>query len=59
MHKISWRITALVEGDTVLAITLAKPTYDSFEKILSRFKGIFHIWINSLRRVHPQYIQSS
>ena len=27
MHKISWRITALVEGDTVLAITLAKPTY--------------------------------
>ena len=39
MHKISWRITALVEGDTVLAITLAKPTYDSFEKILSRFKG--------------------
>ena len=39
MHKISWRITARVEGDTVLAITLARPTYDSFKKILSRFKG--------------------
>jgi hypothetical protein len=39
MHKISWRITARVEGDTILAITLARPTYDSFEKILSRFKG--------------------
>lgn len=39
MHKISWRITALVEGDMVLAITFARPTYDSFKKILSRFKG--------------------
>ena len=25
MHKLSWRITALVEGEIVLAITLAKP----------------------------------
>ena len=40
MHKISWRITARVEGDTVLAITLARPTYVSFKKILSQFKGI-------------------
>jgi transposase len=39
MHKISWRITALVEGDTVLAITLAKPNYDTFEKIISCFEG--------------------
>jgi len=39
MHKISWRITALVEGDIVLGITLANPTYDAFEKILARFKG--------------------
>ena len=39
MHKISWRITALVEGDTVLAMTLARPTYGSFKKVLSRFKG--------------------
>ena len=39
MHKISWRVTALVEGDTVLAITLANPNYDTFEKIISRFKG--------------------
>ena len=39
MHKKSWRITALVEGDIVLGITLASPTYDAFEKILARFKG--------------------
>lgn len=26
MHKLSWRITALVEGEIVLAITLAKPS---------------------------------
>ena len=39
MHKISWRVTALVEGDTVLAITLANPNYDTFKKIISRFKG--------------------
>jgi transposase len=39
MHKHSWRITALVEGDVVLALTLARPNYDSFTKILSQFKG--------------------
>ena len=39
MHKISWRITALVEGDTVLAITLANPSYDTFRKTISRFEG--------------------
>ena len=38
MHKISWKVTALVEGDTVLAITLANPNYDTFTKIISRFK---------------------
>ena len=39
MHKRSWRITALVEGDIVMAITLPKPTYDAFKKVLSWFKG--------------------
>jgi len=39
MHKHSWRITALVEGDIVLAVTLARPSYDSFNKILAQFKG--------------------
>ena len=39
MHKRSWRITALVESDIVLALTLARPEYDSFCKVLSRFKG--------------------
>ena len=39
MHKCSWRITALVEGEIVLAVTLARPSYDSFKAILTRFKG--------------------
>jgi transposase len=39
MHKRSWRITALVEGDIVMAVTLARPEYNSFKKILAQFKG--------------------
>jgi len=39
MHKRSWRITALAEGDIVMSITLARPNYDSFRKILSHFEG--------------------
>ncbi|UCG14079.1 MAG: hypothetical protein JSU72_06315 [Deltaproteobacteria bacterium] len=39
MHKHSWRITALVEGDVVLAVTLGRPSYESFKKILAQFKG--------------------
>jgi transposase len=39
MHKLSWRITALVEGDVVLAVNLAKPKYDSFIHLISRFEG--------------------
>lgn len=38
IHKLFWRITALVEGDIVLAVTLARPNYDSFMKILTQFK---------------------
>ena len=39
LHKLSWRITALVEGDVVLAVNLAKPKYDSFIQLISRFEG--------------------
>ena len=39
MHKHSWHITGIVEGDTVLAVTLSEPRYDSFEKILPQFEG--------------------
>jgi hypothetical protein len=44
MHKYSWRITALVEGDVVLAVTLARPNYDSLlvvsrKRIISRIKS--------------------
>ena len=39
MHKLFWRITALVEGDVVLAVNLAKPKYDSFMQLISRFEG--------------------
>ena len=41
MHRQSWRITALVEGDIVLAVTLARPNYNSFKKILAQFKGSY------------------
>jgi hypothetical protein len=36
MHKASWSITALVEGEIVATITLARPSYDSFKKILTQ-----------------------
>ncbi len=39
IHKKSWRITALVEEEIVMAITLSRPNYDSFRKVLARFKG--------------------
>jgi hypothetical protein len=39
MHKHSWRMTALVEGDIAMSVTLAKPNYNSFKKVLARFKG--------------------
>lgn len=39
MHKLSWRMTCLVEGDVVLAVNLAKPRYDSFKRLISRFEG--------------------
>ena len=41
MHKRSWHITALAEGEIVLAITLSRPNYDAFEKVLSQFKGSY------------------
>ena len=49
MHKRSWRITALVEGDIVMAITLSKPTYDAVKKVLARFKG------NKVRSIFTNY----
>jgi len=39
MHKRSWHITALAEGEIVLPISLPRPNYDVFEKLLSQFKG--------------------
>ena len=39
MHKVSWRITALVEEEIAFTATLAKPNYDSFRKFLERFEG--------------------
>ena len=39
MHIHFWNITAVFEGGIVLAVTLSKPKYDSFEKILAQFKG--------------------
>ena len=39
VHKKSWSITALIESEIVMAITLSTPTYDSFTKVLAKFKG--------------------
>lgn len=39
MHKRSWHITALANGEIVLTVTLSKPNYDTFKKVLSQFKG--------------------
>lgn len=39
IRKHSWRITVLFQGDIVLPVTLARPTYESFKKILAQFKG--------------------
>jgi hypothetical protein len=39
MHKHSWRITALVEGEMVFTGTISRPNYDSFRKLLARFTG--------------------
>ena len=39
MHKHSWRITALVEGNIVMSATLARPTHDSFMRLLAQFRG--------------------
>ena len=34
MHKHSWRITALVEGDIVLALTLARQSMILFSEFI-------------------------
>ena len=47
MQKRSWKITALVEGDIVMAITLSKPTYDTFRKVLVQFKGNLKLYSRS------------
>jgi transposase len=38
VHKLSWRVTALVEGVIVKAITI-EPSYSVLKKALSQFKG--------------------
>ena len=39
IHKVSWRVTELVEGEVIFTGTLAKSNYDSFRKLLVRFEG--------------------
>jgi transposase len=38
VHKLSWRVTAMVEGVAVKAVTI-KPSYSVLKKVLSQFKG--------------------
>jgi hypothetical protein len=37
MHKRSWHITALADGEIVLTVSMSRPTYDAFKKVLSQF----------------------
>ena len=39
LHKHSWHITALADGEIVLDITLSGPTYEAFKKMLAYLKG--------------------
>jgi len=39
MHKRSWHITSLADGEIVLTVSLSRPNHDAFEKVLSQFKG--------------------
>ena len=39
MHKVSWRITALVEGSIVMATTISRPDYKAFRKLLTQCEG--------------------
>jgi hypothetical protein len=41
MHKRSWHITVLADGDIVLTMSLTRPNYDAFEKLLSQFISEF------------------
>ena len=38
VHKLSWRVTAMVEGVVVKAVTI-KPYYSVLKKVLSHFSG--------------------
>jgi transposase len=38
VHKISWRVTAMVEGEVVKAATI-KPSYSVLKKLLLQFRG--------------------
>ena len=37
VHKLSWRITAVSDGEAVMAVTMSKPTYTAFKKLLLSF----------------------
>jgi hypothetical protein len=39
MHKRFWQITVLVEGTILFAITMSKPDYPTFKKLLTQFDG--------------------
>ena len=39
MHKRSWQITVLVEGTILFAVTMSRPNYPAFKKLLTQFDG--------------------
>ena len=38
VHKLSWRVTAVSDGEVIMAVTLSRPTYEGFKKLLAPFK---------------------
>jgi len=38
VHKVSWRLTAVSSGEIILALTISRPDYGKFKKVLDRLK---------------------
>jgi len=39
VHSLSWQITALADGEVIMAVTVSKPDYPKFKALLARLQG--------------------
>jgi len=39
VHKSSWRVTGIAEGEIILAVNISKPNYNKLKTILNRLQG--------------------